>query len=212
MWKVYILHDPRTNRPFYVGKGKKYRVSSATININATGNALKKKFLQEIKNDNLSPIIEIVAEYESEIDAFAHEKQLIEKYGRIIKGNGILTNYSDGGDTSNSGWVPSSTTRKIWSNQRSGVKQSTDHIAQRVSQTTGKTRNKDQRRNCTLARIRSTNPELKVAIIQALEATEYKHGMYRMLAKKFECDQELISRIHKDIELYKEALRDWIKK
>lgn len=209
-WKVYILYDPRTNKPFYVGKGKKYRVSSATININQTGNALKKKFLQEIKEVGMKPIVQVVAEYPTEQEALAHEKALIAEYGRIIKGTGILVNYSEGGDTSNTGWIPSEETRALWSSQRKGKVQSKDHIEKRVSKTKGLTRNENQKRNCVLASIRRTNPELKALIVKELEGTTHYYGMYRELGKKFNCDCELISRIHKNIELYKEALSEWL--
>lgn len=211
MWYVYILYDPRNDKPFYVGKGRKYRLS-ATINVKQTGNSLKRKFLSEISAVGLEPRIEIVAEYVEELDALNHEKELIDRYGRIIKGDGILTNYADGGESSNAGWVPSTETRKLWSRQRSGATQRPEHIQKRVSKNTGKFRTEEQKRNCLLASIRRTNPELKVKIIQELESSEYEHGMYRRLAKKFDCHHELISRVHKDINLYKEALNEWIKK
>jgi hypothetical protein len=211
MWYVYVLYDPRNNKPFYVGKGKKYRMS-ATINTKQGGNPLKKKFLAEIKLAGLKPKVEIIAEYIQESDALSHEKTLVATYGRIIKGDGILTNYSDGGDTSNTGWLPSETTRKIWSEQRAGVKQTQEHIQKRVAKNLGKTRSPEQKRNCLLSSIRKTNPELKVSIIESLESTPYYHGLYRRLAEKFNCHHELISRIHKDINLYKEALDGWIKK
>lgn len=211
MWYVYVLYDPRNNKPFYVGKGKKYRLS-ATINIKQTGNALKRKFLSEIKSMGLEPRIEIIAEYDEEIDAFTLEKDLVRKYGRIIKGDGVLTNYSEGGDSSNAGWIPAEKTREIWSNQRSGIKQTKEHIQKRVAKNTGKTRTEDQKRNILLASIKRTNPKLKAEIIRELEQTPYEHGMYKALAKKFKCHHELISRIHNDIELYKEALDEWIEK
>ena len=209
MWKVYVLYDPRTNRPFYVGKGKKYRMS-ATVNINATGNELKKKFLEEIKNSNLEPMIEVVAEYEEEAEAFTHEKKLIQEYGRIIKGDGILTNYSDGGDTTNTGWVPSEHTRQLWSSQRKGAVQNPAHIAKRVAKTKGLRRNEEQKHNCLLASIRRTNPDMKAKIVKELEETPYYRGLYIALAKKYGCDQDLITRISRKIDLYKEALSDWI--
>lgn len=211
MWYVYILYDPRTNKPFYVGKGRKYRMS-ATVNIKQTGNALKRKFLYEIKNEGLEPISKIVAEYENESDAFEYEKKLVSKFGRIIKGTGILTNYSEGGDSSNAGWVPSEQTRKLWSEQRKGVKQNSAHIAKRVSKTSGLRRNKQQKHNCLLASIRRTKPEIKAKIIEELEHTKYYRGQYLTLAKKYGCNQDLITRIHNNIDIYKEALNGWLKK
>jgi hypothetical protein len=211
MWYVYILYDPRNDRPFYVGKGKKKRLK-ATVNPNQNNNHLKKKFIKEMSLVGLEPRVNIIAEYELEEDALAHEKKLISEFGRIIKGDGILTNYSDGGDKSNVGWVPSEGTRKTWSIQRRGIKQSDKHIESRVKQTTGKHRTDESKRKYLLASIRRTNPELKVKIIKAIESTTYKHGFYKELAKKLNCHHELISRIHKDINLYKEALDEWIEK
>jgi hypothetical protein len=211
MWYVYILTDPRNGKPFYVGKGKNYRIS-ATVNINQTGNKLKKIFLSEIKDAGLSPIVDKIAEYEYEIDALEHEKKLITEYGRIIKDNGILVNYSEGGDDSNAGWVPSEETRKLWSEQRKGRKQTKEHIGSRTKQTTGKKRSVIQKHNYVLASIRRTRPELKAQIYIELENTEYRHGLYAELAKKFNCDCELISKIHKKSDLYKEALYEWIQK
>lgn len=211
MWYVYILYDPRNNKPFYVGKGTKRRLT-ATMNINQTGNGLKRKFLQEIKASKLTPILKIEAEYNTEAEALCKEEELIHEFGRIIKGDGCLTNYSDGGDTSNIGWIPSESTRNIWSAQRTGVKQSPEHIAARVNKTRGKTRSESQKRNYVMASIRRTNPDIKANIVTELEKTTIERGTFSALAKKFNCSIDLISRIHKDIELYKEALDGWIKK
>lgn len=211
MWYVYILYDPRNNKPFYVGKGTKRRLR-ATLNTNAGANPLKRKFLKEIKADGLEPIIEIVGEYEVEEDSLLQEKQLIEHYGRIIKGNGILVNYADGGEQGSTGHRFTDETKKIWSSQRKGVKQSAKHIKKRVEQITGKKRTDESKRKYILASIRRTNPELKVKIINELDNTIYYHGLFKELSKKLSCDQELISRIHNDIKLYKEALNEWIKK
>jgi hypothetical protein len=211
MWYVYILYDPRNNKPFYVGKGTKRRLST-TINPNQTGNGLKRLFLEEIQAINLKPTIEIVGEFKEESDALAVEKNLVANFGRIIKGTGCLTNYSEGGECSNAGWIPSAYTRKLWSTQRRGVRQKDEHVRARVEKTKGKTRTDEQKRKYVLASIRRTNPELKASIIHALEEEQPKHGTFSRIAKKFNCDINLISRIHKDIDLYKEALNEWIKK
>lgn len=211
MWYVYRLIDPRNNKPFYVGKGTGYR-TSATININQTGNKLKKLFLSEIKNEGLEPLLEKVATFDTEKEALEYEKKLILEYGRIIKGTGILTNYSEGGDESNTGWVPSEETRKLWSAQRKGRKQTKEHVESRIKLTTGKQRTTSQKYNYVLASIRRTNPELKAKIYLELETLNYTHGVYAKLAKKYNCDCELISKIHKNSDLYKEALYEWIQK
>lgn len=211
MWYVYILYDPRNNQPFYVGKGTKRRLG-ATVNINQTGNGLKRRFLKEIHLCNMTPIAKIVGEFQREDEALEVEKQLITEFGRIIKGTGCLTNYSDGGECSNAGWVPSANTRKLWSSQRKGASQTPEHIQSRVAKIKGKSRTVEQKRNYVLASIRRTNPEMKAAIIMELESHPMRHGLLSDLAKKFNCSIDLISRIRKDIDLYKEALNEWIKK
>jgi hypothetical protein len=211
MWYVYILIDTRNNQPFYVGKGNKRRLK-ATSNINSGSNPLKKKFLKELKQVGLEPELKIVGEHIKENDALSQEKQLIEEYGRIIKGTGILTNFADGGEQGSTGHRFSDETKKLWSSQRTGVKQSIEHINNRAIQLKGKVRSAESKRKYILASIRRTNPELKVEIILELEKSAYTHGMYSEIAKKLKCHHELISRIHNEIELYKEALNDWIKK
>lgn len=56
MYYVYILVDPRNNKPFYVGKGKDDRVYThvkGTSDINKKA----KKLIESIKQENLSPLI-----------------------------------------------------------------------------------------------------------------------------------------------------------
>jgi hypothetical protein len=208
MWYVYILHDPRNNTPFYVGKGSKRRLKVTM----KSGNPLKNKFLKEIKLAGMSPVIEVDSEHEFEDSALLREKTLIEQYGRIIKGTGTLTNYADGGEHGNTGYIHTEKTKQLWSAQRKGVIQAENHVEARRVQLVGKQRSVESKRKYTLASIRRTNVDLKVKIIEELEQVSYTHGLYVTLSKKFGCDQELISRIHKDINLYKEALDEWIKK
>lgn len=211
-WYVYIIKDPRNQNIFYVGKGKDYR-TSATLYIKDKGcNHIKRMIIESIRNDSYEPIVEIVARFETENEALQFEKTLISKYGRIIKGTGQLANLSDGGDTSNAGWIPSENTRKIWSSQRLGRVQTKDHIDSRAKQLRGKKRTSEQKHNYVLASIRRTNPETKAMIIKELDNIEYKHGMYATLSKKFNVSEELISRIHNNLNLYKEALNEWLKK
>jgi hypothetical protein len=177
-----------------------------------SGNPLKNKFLKEIKLAGMSPVIEVDSEHEFEDSALLREKTLIEQYGRIIKGTGTLTNYADGGEHGNTGYIHTEKTKQLWSAQRKGVIQAENHVEARRVQLVGKQRSVESKRKYTLASIRRTNVDLKVKIIEELEQVSYTHGLYVTLSKKFGCDQELISRIHKDINLYKEALDEWIKK
>jgi hypothetical protein len=207
MWYVYELWDPRTNKPFYVGKGVFRRLYN-TVSKNE-GNSLKRKFMSEIKKAGLKVELRKIAEYDTEAEALCHEKDLISKYGRIISGDGILTNYSIGGDSSNAGWIPSEETRKLWSEQRRNKKQSVEQIAARVSAITGRKNTKEQNLNCSKARIRS-NAELKKKIIEKLDQNTYFHGMLKSISKELNCNYELVIRIYKNLEFYKAALNEQI--
>lgn len=211
-WYVYHIKDPRNNQIFYVGKGTGYRCK-ATINTKIKDcNFLKKMIIEDIRSEKLEPIVEIVSYFETELESLEFEKKLITHYGRIIKGTGCLVNLSDGGDTSNTGWNPSDSTRKLWSSQRKGKNQSKEHIESRSKKLRGKKRNDSQKRNYVLASIRRTNPEIKVKILMEIENLPFKYGLYTEMSKKFNVPVELISRIHNNIELYKESLSEWIKK
>lgn len=94
MYYVYMYIDPRTNLPFYIGKGSgdRYKVHLYETK-ETTENYKKWAYIQGLKNKNLEPIIEIVGEYEEETEAYNHETILIKKYGRKnIDADGILTN------------------------------------------------------------------------------------------------------------------------
>lgn len=91
---VYLLIDPRTNTPFYVGKGSGYR---ATVHLResrkGTENPWKHSKIQKIRSEGLEPVIEYVARDLPENEAYDLEASLIQKYGRAkIDEGGILTN------------------------------------------------------------------------------------------------------------------------
>ena len=76
---AYLRED---GSPYYIGKGTGRRIDSANHRA-----PLPPKERRQILRDNLS-----------EEEAFAHEKYLIEFYGRKDLGTGILINMSDGGE------------------------------------------------------------------------------------------------------------------
>lgn len=100
---VYQIIDPRTEQPFYIGKGKKNRAWSHLLKEDDV-NLLKQNKITSIRKNGSEPIVQIIKSDLSEVDAFALEVTLISKYGRIgIEENGILTNRckgGSGGDTS----------------------------------------------------------------------------------------------------------------
>lgn len=94
MYYVYQLVDPRTNTPFYIGKGTGNRAKSHLKDTPDTRNVYKENKIAAIRHAGLEPVIEYVAE--NIIDeqlAYTIESTLIKQYGR--KGYdevGILTN------------------------------------------------------------------------------------------------------------------------
>jgi hypothetical protein len=91
---VYILIDPRTNKPFYVGKGKGNRAKfHLKETIETTINIRKYNKIQSILKNGLEPKIVYHAIELTEVDAYNAEANLIKQYGR--KGydtHGILLN------------------------------------------------------------------------------------------------------------------------
>lgn len=112
MYYTYILTNPQTDLPFYVGVGKQDRKSyqsredshiSEAIKfqkgiISKGANRHKLNTILQILTAKNSVKIEITKEFESEFDAFNEEIKLIAQYGRRDLGTGILTNLTDGGE------------------------------------------------------------------------------------------------------------------
>lgn len=96
MYYVYILIDPTTMTPFYVGKGKderaQYHIKQNQKGKN-TENPYKDNVIRQILNEGVLPIIEYVFWSTDEMDAYDFEEKLITKYGRKrYDPDGLLTN------------------------------------------------------------------------------------------------------------------------
>lgn len=91
---VYELVDPRTNLPFYIGKGKNNRCEKhLDETYKNTENKKKYAYIKGLKNKGLIPVINKIAIELLEEDAYNLEAELIALYGRKgIDKNGILTN------------------------------------------------------------------------------------------------------------------------
>lgn len=91
---VYVYSDPRTELPFYVGKGSGNRMFHHLKETKeSTENYLKWCKIKSITNDGMTPKIDIVFESVSEELAYNHEANLISHYGRIgFDEGGLLTN------------------------------------------------------------------------------------------------------------------------
>lgn len=98
---VYELVDPRTQEPFYIGKGKADRMHYHLKFVDDY-NPSKQKKIAEIRQSGNEPIARKIYTNLSNDDALIDEKILIAYYGIEFNG-GLLTNMTyggDGGDTS----------------------------------------------------------------------------------------------------------------
>lgn len=92
---AYLYFDPRTDAPFYVGKGQGYRARKHLHQATNRGMADR---LEELQALGLRPRIEI-CDCRDEPHAFELERQLIAAYGRQCDG-GPLCNVLEAGDAS----------------------------------------------------------------------------------------------------------------
>lgn len=100
MYYIYAYIDPRTNLPFYIGKGKDNRkFDHLSENQSKKENKDKFQVIQELQLHGLKPlIVELESNIESELMAYNREDYYILQYGRKgFETNGILTNKTIGG-------------------------------------------------------------------------------------------------------------------
>jgi excisionase family DNA binding protein len=81
-WYVYLLCDPDTEVPFYVGKGtgQRARFHEKAINFPTETNEAKKQMIRQILSRGKQVLVKIVAEFTHEQEAYDREKALIAQY------------------------------------------------------------------------------------------------------------------------------------
>ena len=98
---VYVIRDPRPGKrkvPIYAGKGQKHRAYDH-LREQVHRNPILWNKIAKIRACGLEPIVEKVKHFgDNETQAFAFEKRLIAKFGRIDLGTGTLCNLTDGGE------------------------------------------------------------------------------------------------------------------
>lgn len=97
---VYLLIDPRTSQPFYVGKGCDDRMLIHEQEVVRNYNTKRKPHhyrIQEILECGLQVVYDKVLLNVTEEQALIKERELIAKYGRVNIGTGILLNLTSGG-------------------------------------------------------------------------------------------------------------------
>lgn len=106
--------------PFYVGKG----CGNRDVQPKKTNNIFMRT-LAKIKRDGAEPLIVRWQDGLSENDAHRLEVTYIKLFGRRNNETGILSNLTDGGE-GNSGWIPSTETRRKVSLSKIGKKPSAE--------------------------------------------------------------------------------------
>lgn len=98
-WYVYLLCDPDTDLPFYVGKGKGDRAFNHEKSVNSPNetNEAKKQVIRSILARSKHVLVKKVAYFDHEHEAYRYELDLIKQYREH------LTNIRPGGPVSRSG-------------------------------------------------------------------------------------------------------------
>lgn len=101
MFYCYMLVDPQTSQPFYIGKGKRYRFKMHVYPCHTRNNSHKHRKLTKIVKESGHYIARIVYTTPDEGQAYQYEQYLISQYPH-------LTNIAAGGPR-----CPSKPTRKV---------------------------------------------------------------------------------------------------
>ena len=100
---TYVYSDPRTDIPFYVGKGCGDR-ANVHLSLSQCRNKQVKGRIRQLYSEGLAPSVEITHR-DSEALALIHEQLLIGMYGRRDLEQGPLFNHTDGGECGMSGYI-----------------------------------------------------------------------------------------------------------
>jgi uncharacterized protein len=99
---IYLYIDPRTDKVFYVGKGRLERVNRHIMQARDYSNSSYSKkpivtYIRDLWDQGLEPIVKMYAENITEEESFVIETNLIREFGRKDLGLGTLLNITDGG-------------------------------------------------------------------------------------------------------------------
>lgn len=115
---VYMLVNPATNLPFYVGMGQNDRAWTHLQKWDHN-NRHKSSTIAKIRDLGLEPVVNLVKEGMSKLEAGVLETNLITLYKKKMDG-GILTNIADGGIGGDNSKFFTETSRGKISNRHSG--------------------------------------------------------------------------------------------
>lgn len=84
-WYVYLLCDPDTEQPFYVGKGTRDRMySHERLKTGDQHNKEKRQIIQDIIERGKQVLVKKIAEFDDEHDAYVYEFSLICLYAQSL--------------------------------------------------------------------------------------------------------------------------------
>jgi hypothetical protein len=92
---VYLIYNPWSGRPVYVGKGQGRRAREHLTGERTNPDVVE--FMRKCRQRGRKPDIRYDREGVTEAEALQREKALIKRYGRKDNGTGILLNRTDGG-------------------------------------------------------------------------------------------------------------------
>ena len=95
---VYAYYVLGEEEPFYIGKGSGDRAYKHLMACNLKRGTMFYCRLINLLGQEIKPIVKILHENLTEVEAFNIETELIAQYGRLDIGTGCLTNHTDGGD------------------------------------------------------------------------------------------------------------------
>lgn len=145
---VYRLIAEGQTDPFYVGKGRELRAWHHMMPSNLSNNSHKSNTIKKCFRNGLNVLVEMICTGLCESDSLRIEVWCIHLYGRKDKGEGCLTNQTNGGDGV-SGFVHSdihketTAKRSMGNTYRRGAKcsdESRDRMKIAKSQTSDETR------------------------------------------------------------------------
>jgi len=89
---VYSLDDPRTGKPFYIGKGSKNRMYDHEKEVKLKPNHPKCQKIKEIVDSGHKVVYRKIKYFADEVKAYEYEAKIIKQIGKEN-----LTNIADGG-------------------------------------------------------------------------------------------------------------------